>query len=141
MQAHVGLSVHQVPDTHAHVWLALQGDSLGHPVSVLLGHQGAVSFVDFSRILPDLLLSSSFDGSCCLWDARTGGAPLHKLHASPTFALPRAAATAVLPNTRYGRAGGPTAHGNAAPAGASASHGDQPAGGQPGHVSHLHMAL
>ncbi len=39
---------------------------MGHPVSVLLGHEAAVTFVDFNDALPGggVLLSSSWDGTC-----------------------------------------------------------------------------
>lgn len=77
----------------------LQAGRLGWPVSVLLGHTAPVTFVDFCRAVPDALLSSSFDGTCRIWDARAGGAALHVLRASPAFAAPApgAAAPAVLP--------------------------------------------
>ena len=64
-----------------------QAGRLGWPVSVLLGHTAPVTFVDFCRAVPDALLSSSFDGTCRVWDARAGGAALHVLRASPGFAL------------------------------------------------------
>lgn len=64
----------------------LQAGRLGWPVSVLLGHTAPVTFVDFCRAVPDALLSSSFDGTCRVWDARAGGAALHVLRASPGFA-------------------------------------------------------
>ena len=63
-----------------------QAGRLGWPVSVLLGHTAPVTFVDFCRAVPDALLSSSFDGTCRVWDARAGGAALHVLRASPGFA-------------------------------------------------------
>ncbi|KAK9840988.1 hypothetical protein WJX81_004207 [Elliptochloris bilobata] len=64
----------------------LQDGRLGWPVSVLLGHTAPVTFVDFCRVVPDALLSSSFDGTCRIWDARAGGAALHVLRAAPVFA-------------------------------------------------------
>ena len=66
--------------------MLVQAERLGWPVSVLLGHMAPVTFVDFCRAVPDALLSSSFDGTCRVWDARAGGAALHVLRASPGFA-------------------------------------------------------
>jgi len=59
-------------------------------VSVLLGHEAPVTFVDFCRAVPDALVSSSFDGTCRLWDARAGGAALHVLRPAPAPAAPGA---------------------------------------------------
>lgn len=46
-----------------------QEGQLGFPVSVLVGHGGPVTFVDFSRVHASALLSSSYDGTCRVWDA------------------------------------------------------------------------
>ena len=60
----------------------LQEGEIGHPVSVLLGHTGPASFLDFHKVIPDILLSSSFDGTCRLWSAAAGGGCLFKLQAA-----------------------------------------------------------
>lgn len=60
----------------------LQEGEIGHPVSVLLGHTGPASFLDFHKVVPDILLSSSFDGTCRLWSAAAGGGCLFKLQAA-----------------------------------------------------------
>lgn len=66
---------------------------MGHPISLLKGHTGPVSYVDFSRALPDALVSSSFDGTCRIWNVRDPtGQAMHVLHASTPIdlsALPR----------------------------------------------------
>ena len=59
-----------------------QEGKLGHPVSVLLGHAQPVTFLDFCKAVPDVLLSSSMDGTCRIWDAARGGEAKHVL--SPT---------------------------------------------------------
>jgi len=61
----------------------LQAGEIGNPVSVLLGHTAPVSFVSFHPLLPAVLLSSSFDGTCRLWDASAGGGAMHVLRAGP----------------------------------------------------------
>lgn len=66
-----------------------QEGQLGHPVSVLLGHAGPATFIDFSPAHADVLLSSSADGTCRLWAARQGGPAAHVLTASPAFGPPR----------------------------------------------------
>ncbi|KAK9829398.1 hypothetical protein WJX72_005590 [[Myrmecia] bisecta] len=63
----------------------LEADVLGHPVSVLVGHTAAVTFVDFCRALPHALLSSSFDGTCRIWNAQTSAPAAIVLRASPQF--------------------------------------------------------
>jgi len=63
----------------------LQGDKLGHPVSVLVGHQGPVTYVDFNRTIPNALLSSSFDGTCRIWDATNSAWPAKVMRACPLF--------------------------------------------------------
>lgn len=55
----------------------------GLPVSVLVGHGGPASFVDFHPALPDALLSASFDGTCRIWTARDAAAPPIVLGADP----------------------------------------------------------
>ena len=63
----------------------MQGAQLGHPVSVLLGHTGPVTFIDFCRTVHYALVSSSYDGTCRLWNATTSGPALHVLPISATF--------------------------------------------------------
>ena len=62
-----------------------QGTKLGHPVSVLLGHTQPVTFLDFCKAVPGILLSSSMDGTCRIWDACHGGAAKHTLSPTPHF--------------------------------------------------------
>lgn len=64
---------------------AVQDDKLGHPVSVLVGHQGPVTYVDFNRSVPNALLSSSFDGTCRIWDATNSAWPAKVMRACPFF--------------------------------------------------------
>lgn len=64
---------------------AEQDDKLGHPVSVLVGHQGPVTYVDFNRSVPNALLSSSFDGTCRIWDATNSAWPAKVMPACPSF--------------------------------------------------------
>lgn len=72
---------------------------MGHPISLLKGHTGPVSYVDFSRALPDALVSSSFDGTCRIWNVRhPSGQAMHVLHATAPIDL------ATLPRpSRLGR--------------------------------------
>ena len=60
----------------------VQDTTLGFPVSVLLGHSAAVTWVDFHPKLPSALVSCSYDGTVSMsslakcWCARlpvTGG--------------------------------------------------------------------
>lgn len=62
-----------------------QETKLGHPVSVLLGHAQPVTFVDFCKAAPEVLLTSSNDGTCRIWDARRGGDAKHMLSPTPLF--------------------------------------------------------
>lgn len=55
----------------------------GTPVSVLLGHDGAVAFVDFHPTIPDALLSAGFDGTLRIWRARDDSAPPIVLRVDP----------------------------------------------------------
>lgn len=59
--------------------VTMQAGEVGHQVSVLTGHEGPVSFVDFHRQIPEILLSSSLDGTCRIWDAKRSGGCLHIL--------------------------------------------------------------
>ena len=63
----------------------VQRDTLGHPLSVLMGHQGPVTYVDFNKVIPNALLSSSYDGTCRIWDATTSGQAAHVMQASALF--------------------------------------------------------
>lgn len=47
-----------------HPSFSLQEGTLGHPVSVLCGHATAVPRIQFSPLLPWVLLSCSQDGTC-----------------------------------------------------------------------------
>lgn len=72
------------------VWRApmttsLQDDCVGYPVSALLGHTFVVSFIDFHPTVPEILLSSSLDGTCRIWNAWHGGAAVHVLKAEAEF--------------------------------------------------------
>ena len=93
-------------DASIRVW-GLQEGALGQAVSVLLGHLGPITFVDFHRAVPEVLLSSSVDGSCRLWDARAGGAALHQLNAGPTFGVAPAAQEASAVATDPSASGSP----------------------------------
>ncbi len=63
-----------------------QAHNLGCPISVLVGHTSPVTYLNFSPIVPHVLLSSSFDGTCRLWNATDAGAPPMVLHARAGFA-------------------------------------------------------
>lgn len=54
-------------------------------MSVLVGHQGPVTYVDFNRTVPNVLLSSSFDGTCRIWDATNSAWPAKVMRACPSF--------------------------------------------------------
>ena len=59
-----------------------QDGEVGLPVCVFLGHDAAVSFMDFHRTAPEILLSSSFDGTCRVWGLHVGC--LHVLQNGPS---------------------------------------------------------
>lgn len=85
----------------------MQKDNLGHPISVLLGHQGPVTYVDFNKVIPNALLSSSYDGTCRLWDATNPACPAHAvMRASTSFGpmkgVTRFGGTAAPSNTGQG---------------------------------------
>lgn len=42
---------------------------------MLAGHTNVVSFVEFCPMLPRALLSSSFDGTCRIWNAADASVP------------------------------------------------------------------
>ena len=67
----------------------LQHGKLGHQVSVLLGHTGPVTFLDFCEAVPDALLSSSIDGTCRIWGATHPSSAMHILEPNALFGLAR----------------------------------------------------
>jgi hypothetical protein len=97
----------------------MQDDHLGEPVSVLLGHDAPVSYIDFSQVLPSALLSSSSDGTCRIWNVRDkAGQAIHVLRVSPTFAtLQRPTRTARVPAAQLLAASEPQLRGAAGTAG------------------------
>lgn len=66
-------------------------------MSVLLGHTQPVTFLDFCKGVPDILLSSSMDGTCRIWDARHGGDAKHVLSPTPLFGQTNGAYPAAEP--------------------------------------------
>lgn len=52
-----------------------QAGELGEPKGVLQGHTNVVSFVEFCPSVACALLSSSFDGTCRIWNAADASAP------------------------------------------------------------------
>lgn len=54
------------------LWNLQSGDELGYPIGVLRGHRSLVSSIVFSPRNSYELLSSSFDGTCRVWDIRDG---------------------------------------------------------------------
>ena len=52
---------------------------------MLVGHQGPVTYVEFNRSVPNALLSSSFDGTCRIWDATNSAWPAKVMPACPLF--------------------------------------------------------
>ena len=119
-------------DASIRVW-GLQEGGLGQAVSVLLGHGAPVTFVDFHRTVPQVLLSSSMDGSCRLWDARAGGAALHQLKSGPQFSMALAAHEASAAGTEPVTPGRPGPAAGAGPPGA--------AEGPPGAAEGLPQAI
>ena len=85
----------------------MQKDDLGHPLSVLLGHEGPVTYVDFNKVIPHALLSSSYDGTCRIWDATNSSWPSKIMKASTSFGPMKGV-------TRFGATVGPlnTGHTN-----------------------------
>ena len=79
---------------------------MGHPVSVLVGHQGPVTYVDFNKTIPNALLSSSFDGTCRIWDATNSAWPAKVMQACPLFGPMKGI-------TRFGGTAGPFPAGQA----------------------------
>lgn len=66
------------------VW-SLDDDTLGCPTAVLKGHTGYVTYLCFNKILPNVLASASFDGTCRVWHARDTSVPPIELHPGPSF--------------------------------------------------------
>mmetsp|Transcript_12107 Transcript_12107/g.34029 ORF Transcript_12107/g.34029 Transcript_12107/m.34029 type:complete len:1461 (-) Transcript_12107:344-4726(-) len=66
------------------VW-HMSGPKTGDPQCVLQGHTSAVSYVDFSPTMPHALLSSSFDGTCRIWNVLDAAAPAAVLHPVPNM--------------------------------------------------------
>lgn len=61
-----------------------QDGEVGELKALLEGHTGIVSFVDFCPTCPKALLSSSFDGTCRVWNATDAAVqPLVLSAASP----------------------------------------------------------
>lgn len=58
-------------DGTSRVW-SLEEDTLGHHVSAMVGHQQGVTFIAWSPVLPNALLSVSLDGTCRLWHTERG---------------------------------------------------------------------
>ena len=54
-------------------------------MSVLVGHQAPVTYVDFNKTIPNALLSSSFDGTCRIWDATNSAWAPKVMKASAVF--------------------------------------------------------
>ena len=73
---------------------------MGYPVSVLQGHTSVISFIDFHPIVPEILISSSLDGTCRLWNALEGGAAVHVLTAGADFGPARALSCGIASSTR-----------------------------------------
>ena len=69
--------------------LLLQDGSLGLPHSVQLGHTAPVTFLDFNKRLPSALVSSSYDGTCRLWDASCTQPAMHILQVSQAWTRPK----------------------------------------------------
>jgi WD40 repeat protein len=97
---------HHDPAQHARRVWDLDDQTLGFPVAVLAGHQGIVAYLDFSPLVPEALLSASFDGSVRLWNARDAETPAVVLRPGPGFALQPAARQVVIEaRTRSAAAG------------------------------------
>ena len=84
----------------------MQEGEIGYPVSVLVGHTGPVTFVDFSNVHASALLSSAYDGTCRIWDATDPSLAPIVLPASTSFGLSRGTNRygLVLAMSAYGRA-------------------------------------
>eukprot|EP00873_Tetraselmis_striata_P019505 jgi/Tetstr1/439769/TSEL_028182.t1 len=70
-------------DASVRVW-HFTGPKTGHPQCLLLGHTAPVSYLDFHPKLPHVLLSSSFDSTCRIWNVLDAGAPAMVLHPVPS---------------------------------------------------------
>jgi WD40 repeat protein len=82
-------------------------------VTVLTGHEAIVAYLDFSPLVPEALLSASFDGSVRLWNARDVDTPALVLRPSSGFALQPAARQVVIEARTRSAAAGAAAPGAA----------------------------
>lgn len=57
----------------------MQEGSVGLPHSVQIGHTAPVSYMDFNKRVPSALVSTSFDGTCRLWDTSCTQPAVHVL--------------------------------------------------------------
>ena len=78
----------QGPSTQT-LLLLLQDGSIGLPHSVQLGHTAPVTFLDFNKRLPSALVSSSYDGTCRLWDTSCTQPAMHILQVSQAWTQPK----------------------------------------------------
>jgi hypothetical protein len=62
-----------------------QEHTLGYPLAVLSGHTSGITRVVFSPIVPQVLLSSSYDGTLRIWHASHGGSPAAVLYSGSKF--------------------------------------------------------
>jgi WD40 repeat protein len=62
-----------------------QGERMGEQLSLLVGHEAIVTFLGFCPAVPHALLSSSYDGTCRIWNAVDAATPSLVLNASPAF--------------------------------------------------------
>jgi len=83
---------------------------LGTPVSVLQGHTEAVTAIDFSPNQSHILVSSSFDGTVRVWDARDGAIAPLILYSQGAGIGPGSGGGLTLPHTSLGGGGRTTRH-------------------------------
>jgi len=57
------------------VWTLSGATAIGAPVAVLKAHTSIVTAIDFSPVHPNVLLSSSYDGTCRVWNVRDAAMP------------------------------------------------------------------
>jgi len=79
-----------------------RNEQLGTPVSVLQGHTEAVSAIEFSPNQPHILVSSSFDGTARVWDARDGAIAPLILYSQGAGIGPGSGGGLALPHTNLG---------------------------------------
>lgn len=75
----------------------MQSKDIGELRSVLVGHTGVVTYVDFSPTHPHALLSSSVDGTCRVWDATSSGVAPRVLSATSRAAFATNTIDAIQP--------------------------------------------